>query len=50
MSPITDDGPTTDGAYPRDARGRPYDPKRVPAPLLMPADDAERPRPERDLH
>lgn len=50
MIPITDDGPTTDDAYPRDARGRPYDPKRVPAPLLAPAGDAGRSRSERELH
>lgn len=50
MNPIADDGPAVDDAYPRDARGRPYDPKRVPAALFAPAGDAERPRSECELH
>lgn len=51
MSIITDDGPTTDDAYPRDARGRPYDPRRVPAPLFAPATaTTARGRPDRGLH
>lgn len=52
MSTITDDGPTTAGAYPRDAQGRPYDPKRVPASLLAPdtADGTDHRRSEHDLH
>jgi hypothetical protein len=50
MNPITDDSPTSDDAYPRDARGRPYDPKRVPALLLASASDAEHRHSDCDLH
>jgi hypothetical protein len=50
MNPITDDGPATDDAYPRDARGQPYDPRRVPAPLLAPSGDVEDPHTDGDLH
>lgn len=41
MNPITDDDPVTDDAYPRDARGRPYDPRRVPAPLFASTGDVD---------